>query len=54
MMNYFEKSLGDTVERRGDRFIIKAEPNKNEYNFRLPLLPSQEDERKNEKINSEK
>lgn len=28
MMKYFEKSLGDTVKRKGDRFIIqcKCEP----------------------------
>jgi len=42
LMSYFEESLGNTVERRGDRFIIKAIPKKIEYNFRLPLLPNED------------
>ena len=38
-MTYFEKSLADTAKRKGNGFIIKADPKKVEHNYRLPLLP---------------
>ena len=39
LMTYFEKSLADTAKRKGNGFIIKADPKKVEHNYRLPLLP---------------